>query len=1689
LGCGELKKRGASMRITQWMFVACAVLTGCQCGQGEKPPSEDKTTISIAAGAKNPADSTEPAGVSNLPLLQLSANIASDSRELLQSLSIAVSGNAEVLESAALYLDSSADGAVGPEDALLKEVAGPFESGSVAFSELVASLPPGDTALLVVGKLKLEAPSGKSVIAALTNAQNLVGATSAGAPVGFRVTGAPISGGRKTVGAVGTLLVAPGAQTPAASSIAPSSANVAMLQFELSMPTASAEAAKVTAITLAAAGTANDQTAVQRVRLYRDLNANGAIDPQQDLLLGSVDSVPSDNAQVTIVGLAESIPPGTSASMLVVVDFSGQGSTGQTVGFGVAANGVTAVGLRSTAAIATAGTPIAGALKTLDSGGGLFVAAGLMNPAFSTEAVGALNVPMLQMSLKAAANQPIKLTQLTLRASGFGDDQAAYASVRLYLDLNADGVVQTSDQALGTPTTVSGNDGTATFGGLTAVIPAGTTQTILVVADFTSSVLPTESYALGFPANDNLRAVDPSTNAPLSVSGAPVFGGLKTISSQGSVAIALGINAPGPSNESASASNVPVLQFSLTASSVEAVKVTSVTLRANGTVDDSVAIAAVHLYRDVNENGLVDAPGDTAVGLPQSYSADNGTVIFNNLSTVVPASGRVSFIVTCDLSGSAQPGQTFGTSIALSSAVAVKGVSSAATIIPSGTAAGALKTIQALGSLTIAAGINSPGPSQQNPGSAVNMLQFSLTASSVEALSVGSITVRASGSGNDLTAVTGVTLYRDSNFDGLLDSADALLSGPQQYSADNGTVVFGSLGELIPAGQRLHYLVIENLSSSALPGQTFSASLTTGMAVAATGVSSTSAIAPSGSAAGSVITIQGAGLTLAADAQNPVASSEFSNAQKLPMLQVKLTGSASEAVRVTRLIVTAGGTANDAADITAARLYRDVDGSGTVTSGDVQLGATGAFSLDNGTLAFNSLSETISAGATVTLLLAYDLAGTALSGQTFDLRLASNASVTAEGVTSAAPATVGGAPVQGGSKSIKGASLTLATGLANPGATSELPTDADVPMLQLKLSASAADAVRVTAVTLNVAGSLDDSTGISQVRIYRDVDANGAVTGTDVLIAGPSSYAVDNGNLTFSGLNQVIAAGSSVHWLIRYSLSGSGVAGQSFDARIVSNAAVVAESQTTAQAAAVSGAPFTSATKTIRSTAVSVALGANSPGNTSETPNASGVAMLQLRITGDATDPAVLTGLTVTAAGSINDLTDVAEARLYLDNDSDGQVSAGDVLLGSPKQFSGDNGTAFFSGLGQSLGAGAVIHLLVVYDLSGTAAAGGSFDARLASAAGIQAISQASGQAVAVSGAPVIGNAKTIATQFNSWTSISRTAAPRARANHTAVSDGTRMIVFGGEDQTGELGDGAIYTPSTNSWVALPTLNAPSPRTGHVAAVAGGYMVVFGGRKLGLPVTGGARFNLSTNQWQPMSATNAPSARANATIVSTGSTVIIWGGFDGTNLNTGAIYDPAADGWTTMAVAAAPGGRFLHTAVWTGSQMVIWGGYNGAYLSDGGRYTPATNLWTSVASPLAAGMTVAASHTAVWSGSEMLVWGGFRGTSYLNNGAAYNPSTDVWRTLALFGAPSTRAQQVAVFTGSRMVIWGGYSGSVPLDTGGQIDPVFNQWTSTALAGAPVPRFGHTGLWLGSKLIVWGGQTATSYLDSGGKYTP
>ncbi len=141
-----------------------------------------------------------------------------------------------------------------------------------------------------------------------------------------------------------------------------------------------------------------------------------------------------------------------------------------------------------------------------------------------------------------------------------------------------------------------------------------------------------------------------------------------------------------------------------------------------------------------------------------------------------------------------------------------------------------------------------------------------------------------------------------------------------------------------------------------------------------------------------------------------------------------------------------------------------------------------------------------------------------------------------------------------------------------------------------------------------------------------------------------------------------------------------------------------------------------------------------------------------------------------------------------------------------------------------------------------------------------------------LSGAPVVASNDPLFGQFNNY------------GGQNIVSIGEDMLVWNNGD--GNNGNslalsntGKIYHSATNTWTDISVLNAPDARHSSLAAWTGKEVVIWGGNDdLGNLITGG-RYQPETDTWQTMTTAHAPS-NTEQSITWTGQEIVLWGGLD-----------------------------------------------------------------------------------------------------------------------------------------------------------------------------------------------------------------
>ncbi|MDQ7815381.1 MAG: hypothetical protein RDU25_06315, partial [Patescibacteria group bacterium] len=389
-----------------------------------------------------------------------------------------------------------------------------------------------------------------------------------------------------------------------------------------------------------------------------------------------------------------------------------------------------------------------------------------------------------------------------------------------------------------------------------------------------------------------------------------------------------------------------------------------------------------------------------------------------------------------------------------------------------------------------------------------------------------------------------------------------------------------------------------------------------------------------------------------------------------------------------------------------------------------------------------------------------------------------------------------------------------------------------------------------------------------------------------------------------------------------------------------------------------------------------------------------------------------------------------------------------------------------------------------------TAYATGSFmnDIQTAGSMLVGATGTSIGERLQVEGNLLVRRRPTAIGEAWTATGTAYTNVPSARQKALTVWTGSKMIVWGGDNNAGTYYDtGGIYDPMTDSWTSVTTTNAPQARSDSFWAGGiwtGSKMIVWGGSNGAATSTGGI-YDPSTDTWKSVTSTGAPSARYAHVSVWTGSKMIVWGG----TAAGGGVYDPMTDTWLPMSTANAPTAQMYSTAVWatpagTSSKMIVFSGLSN---STAGMYDPANNTWTTVTSTNSPSQRY--HHAAVWTGTKMIVWGGYSAGSNTTTGGMFDPVNNTWASTTQTGAGSGRRFFNIAWGNGRMMVWGGYAANAD-NTGALYDPVNDSWTTMTTTNAPIGRYFNSTVWTGTKMIVWGGTASTgATLNSGSTYTP
>lgn len=1074
-----------------------------------------------------PATSAAP-NAQDVELLQLELRASSAEAVRITQLRLRTSGSGhDVTDVAAadLWLDADSDGRLDPlvDQAIVLGAAAQGDDGLLVFDGLAQTLSPSAIVRwLVVYDLSGAAADAATLRVDLAQGADLVaqGVTSGSA---ISVAGAPVSGGATLAVQRASLTVDPGPVNPARTRT-PGATDVPVLQLRLRAGPAEA----VTVATLGLrdqAGGGDEATDLGGVSLWHDVDADGVLDPGEPRLAGP--STYAADGGLLVFAPARQLAAGATEHWLVTYDLAPGAQGGDTfqcaaAGAGdLSASGVTS-GLAVTSVVST--TP-GGALSVIGSAA---LSVGPASPGATSRFSNAADVPALQVRVAAGAGEAVRLTSVVVQASGSAHDAQAVTSVELHRDADGDGLVGAGDTLLAAGTFLADDAGlTLSAPGGLVTAPAGSAVDLLVRYVLSGQGRQAETLRVGIdPAA--IAAVGVGSGLPIAVSGAATTSAAVTLR-RARLTFAPGQANPTDGPALAGQAAAAALQLDVTAGPGEDVDLTAITFSSSGTANEPGVVLRAWLYREgAGPRGVVDPTDGAAIGGPVLFAADDGQVTFD-LSGAPPrldAGTTSQLLLVYDLAAAAPAGGTLQARLAAAGDVTARGAQSTppltAEVLGAPVSGGTLTTTAAVATDPAAQVAGVPLADATVYGNETRREALALEVRETtgnDGMTLTSLAVTSVGAGDETTDVLSVRLFRDLGVQGTYEAGVDVPIGLTAFFAEPGTAVFAGLNEAVPAGGATSFLVTYDMAdgTQVTDGETYRLTVAAGGVTLRRQADAGPVTVVSGlPVSGPVLTGESPRLTITRVAPPGADPLEVRRGAVAAItLRLRLTANPAQDITVSSLEVQAdAGGGDEATEVAAAVVYRDVNGDGLLDAGDVELARRGMpFAADGGATTFSGLTEVVPrSGAALDLLVAYDLGPADATTDTFRATLQA---ATGVGVPAGVQRTLTPTPAAGRLLQVRGG-VKAAPGPYTPG------TDVmagETAVLLLALTADPAEAVPVSALRLQASGGANDAVDLTNARLYLDDgDAVFEPGAGDALLAGPlvNPFATDDGAVTFT---------------------------------------------------------------------------------------------------------------------------------------------------------------------------------------------------------------------------------------------------------------------------------------------------------------------------------------------------------------------------------------------------------------------------------------------------------------------------------------------------------------------------------------------------------------------------------------------
>lgn len=1170
--------------------------------------------------------------------------------------------------------------------------------------------------------------SGSVQAFTVTSALNLTGSSN--------VTLTTTNGNLTTI--FGTLAAAGSDLTPATAN--DGQLDVAMLNLTF---TATGEQINITQINITLNNTNNDD--VSAVKLYNDTDGSGAVNAG-DFLVATATLFKTPSMNISRFGTGTSqlfnVTAGTNKRLIITYDINSTATGGNRVdAFLNAAGDVLVTGSSSALSISATGTPF--------------------NPVGDTQITDLVATATIDfLSTKITATDNYNFTVENTGGEAINSVMIDYTASAYFDPLGTDVTCPTIAGGAWTRTNVS------TLNTINCTSPGGAnnldvgSKANVTVKNFQA---PTSAGTKTFIAQ--VRGTSGgffnATTSNITVSG------LLNVSGANQIAAAVVVNSV----------NVSVIRYNLTAGG-EQMNITVIRLTRAGTSRES-DVVNVKLFNDTNADGTYVATTDTTqIGSTQTVNTTAAQYVFTGFQFNVTTAVNQSIFAVVQLAGtSSTGGKTL--ILNLNGTDDANAVGSTTGVNITENLTGAASTSSTIFSLLNLSGKSLVSSTIGLNTSGLAVVQFNLTSVGGEQINITEINLTRLGSALD-GDVFNVSLYNDTDLSGTFNSGDLAIGSLGLNTTSAGLYKFTTINFNLTTATKTLFVVVTVNDTGA--GNTFNLSINaTGNIHAFATVSNVNLTGTTNvtlvSASSATTTIVG-GFTITG--KNLAPSTKVINTGGLPVLQLNFTAT-GEGMNVSVIKITKKGAATDS-DIFNVTLYNDTDASGTFNAGDSRLGNP-----QNTTTAsqyvFTGFQYTVttSGQGNNTLFVVATINNTA--GNSFNLSLNSTADIN----------TISGTTNQNVSESITTAESstttihgTLTVTGKTVAASTKAVNTANLAVLQLNFTASG-EAINVSLVNFSLVGTGTEA-NLTNMRLVNDTNGNGQFdSGTDTVLSPVIN--TTTGALTVFGSLTYFATTSGVNTaFVVVNISGvAGTGGKTFNFSINNTGDVQSVGRSSAiNITATSNITLTAAQSAVTTTihgiveirGKNLALSATTPASANFS-----VLLMNISAIGEAAN---ITLINMTRSGNATD-GNFTNIRIFNDTDLSGTFNAGDEqLFGAVSSSAGGEYT--FNGTQFNVSGGTTKSVVLVTNITNTAAGGPAFNFSLAATNDIQLITGTSNQ-------NITGTSNITLTSTESSTTV---------INALTVS-GTDLIAA---DANRKTGLGGFYTiPSVEANVAVLRLN------------------------------------------------------------------------------------------------------------------------------------------------------------------------------------------------------------------------------------------------------------------------------------------